>query len=316
MLRMIYLPMLAGAIGASSAMAVTTTQASPAATAPGPGPEADAPRVEPLTRAQFLAKVKARFDAIDTNHDGYIEESEIAAAQKKDVERLTSAEDQRLDAEFNRLDINHDRQLSQAEFAAAARPVKLRETPQQIISQIDKHQLGKITFADYSAAPMADFDKHAHNGVVTPPRAPAGQPAKPITRAQFLANVKARFDAVDTNHDGYLEETEIGAAQQKELQQLQSLQQQRMADEFKRLDSNHDGKLSKAELAAGAPPVKTRTPHEIIQQMDKHNLGKVSFADYSAGPLETFSKLDANHDGTVTSEEIQAARSASAPRRR
>lgn len=312
MFRMIYLPLIAGAMGASAAMAVTTTKEH----RPAAAPEADAQPAQPITRAEFLAKVKARFDAIDTNHDGYIEESEIAAAQKTNAQRLTSTEDQRLNAEFNRLDINHDGQLSQAEFAAAAPPLKMRETPRQIISQIDKHRLGKVSFADYSAAPLADFDKRAHNGIVTPATAPAGQPAKPITRAEFLANVKARFDAVDTNHDGYIEENEIAAAQQKEFQQLQNVQQQKISAEFTRLDTNHDGKLSTAEFVAGAPPVKTRSPQEIIQQMDKHNLGKVSFADYSAGPLATFNKLDANHDGTVTTQEIQAARSAGAARKR
>lgn len=312
MFRVIYLPLLAGVMGASAAMAVTTTQEYPAATAP----KTNTHPPQPLTRAEFLAKVKARFDAIDTNHDGFIEESEIATAQKADVQRLTSTEDQRLDSEFNRLDINHDGQLSRTEFAAAAPPVRLRETPQDMIRQIDKHKLGKISFADYSAGPLADFDKRAHNGVVTPAAVSAAQPAKPITRAEFTANVKARFDAVDTNHDGYLEENEIAAAQQRELQQLQSIQQQKLNAEFTRLDTNHDGEISKAEFSAGAPPLKTRTPHEIVQQMDKHNLGKVSFADYSAGPLATFNKLDANHDGTVTAQEIEAARSAEAPRKR
>ena len=316
MFRMKYLLLLTGVVGASAAMAVTTTTTHQAVAAPAAASEPNALPAKPMTRSEFLAKIRARFDAADTNHDGYLEENEIAAAQQTTAQRLTLAEEQRFGAAFAKLDVNHDGQLSKAEFAAAAPGIKTRQTPQQIIQQVDKHKLGKVSFADYSAAPLAAFDKQAHDGVVTPAAAPSGQPGTPITRSEFLANVKGRFDAVDSNHDGYLEESEIAAAQQKEIEQLRSAQQQKLDAEFTRLDSNHDGALSKAEFIAAAPALKTRTPREIVQQMDKHNLGKVSFADYSAGPLASFDSLDSNHEGTVTPQEIQAAKAAGRSRRR
>lgn len=134
--------------------------------------------------------------------------------------------------------------------------------------------------------------------------APAQQP-KSITRAQFLSNLKTRFDAVDTNHDGYLEENEIAAAQQLELQRLQAAEQQQMEAEFNRLDTNHDGRLSKEEFMAATPPVHARqTPQKMIQQLDRHGLGKVSFQDFSAEPLSRFDKLA--HNGLLTAQDIEA----------
>lgn len=149
----------------------------------------------------------------------------------------------------------------------------------------------------------------------TPAAAPAAEAAKPMTRAQFLANVQARFNAVDTNHDGYLEESEVAAAQQKELQELQQREQQRLEAEFNRLDTNHDGQLSKAEFMAAAPPIKAReTPAQLVGTIDANKDHKVSLQEYEAGPLSTFNKLDANHDGTVTPQEIEAARKGAAAR--
>ena len=149
------------------------------------------------------------------------------------------------------------------------------------------------------------------------PAAPAADQPKPMTREQFLSNLQARFNALDTNHNGVLEENEIAAAQQKELQQLQAAEQQRMEQQFERLDTNHDGQLSKAEFMAAAPPVRAReTAAQLAATLDSNKDGKVSLQEYETGPLATFTKLDANHDGTVTTQEIQAARSAGAPRRR
>jgi hypothetical protein len=145
------------------------------------------------------------------------------------------------------------------------------------------------------------------------PRAAAPAAPKSMTRAEFLANVQARFNAVDANHDGVLDANEIAAAQQKELDQARGVEQQRLDAEFTKLDTNHDGQLSKAEFMAVAPPVQARTtPQQIIAAMDANKDAKVSLQEYEAAPLASFSKLDTNHDGTVSPQEIQAAR---APKR-
>ena len=141
------------------------------------------------------------------------------------------------------------------------------------------------------------------------------QAPKAMTRAQFLANVQTRFNAVDTNHDGFLDSSEVAAAQQKELQQARAVAQQRMEGEFTKLDTNRDGQLSKAEFLAAAPQVQSQeTAQQIIGTIDSSKDGKLSLPEYQARPLANFNRLDSNHDGTVTQQEIAAA--AKAPKKR
>jgi len=130
-----------------------------------------------------------------------------------------------------------------------------------------------------------------------------------MTRTQFLSNVQSRFSAADTNHDGFIDANEVSAAQQRDLQQARTAEQQRIGAEFDKLDTNHDGQLSKAEFMAAAPTV---TPRQTIQQIigviDSNKDGKISLQEYEAGPLGAFNKVDTNRDGTVSAAEIQAAR--------
>ena len=144
---------------------------------------------------------------------------------------------------------------------------------------------------------------------------PAGQAAqqqqapKPITKAEFTANIDARFGAVDSNKDGSLSAAEIGAVQQKALQQAAATQQQRIEAEFKKLDTNKDNQLSIAEFRAAAPGVRaSETPAQMLAQIDSNKDGKVSAAEYRALPMTNFERMDTNKDGIVTPQEVDAAR--------
>ncbi len=61
------------------------------------------------------------------------------------------------------------------------------------------------------------------------------QPAAPATSADNKSAVQAKFDALDANHDGYIDKQE--AAVSKTL-----------ANEFAKLDTNKDNKLSLMEF--------------------------------------------------------------------
>ena len=138
---------------------------------------------------------------------------------------------------------------------------------------------------------------------------PAQQAPKPITKAEFTANIDARFAAVDTNKDGALSSAEIGVVQQKALQQAAATQQQRIEAEFKKLDTNKDNQLSMAEFRAAAPGVRaSETPAQMVAQLDSNKDGKVSATEYRALPLTNFERMDTNKDGIVTPQEVEAAR--------
>jgi Ca2+-binding EF-hand superfamily protein len=139
--------------------------------------------------------------------------------------------------------------------------------------------------------------------------APAAPEApKSTTRAQFLANYQAEFNAMDTNHDGVLDAAEVAAAQQKQAQELRARQQQQLTAEFDHFDTNHDGQLSKAEFLAAAPPINPPAASEVIGNYDANKDGKISLHEFEAPPLADFNKIDTNHDGVVTPAEIAAFR--------
>jgi Ca2+-binding EF-hand superfamily protein len=166
-------------IAAMAAAAAGPAFATAAAPRPTPAPAAAPAAPKPVTRAEYLQEFQARFNAMDTNHDGVLDSSEVAAAQQKQLEAARAAEQQQLEADFAKLDTNHDGQLSKAEFMAAARPIQLSQTPQQVIADVDSNKDGKISLQEFEARPLANFDKvdANHDGIVTPQEVQAAQAA-------------------------------------------------------------------------------------------------------------------------------------------
>lgn len=84
-----------------------------------------------------------------------------------------------------------------------------------------------------------------------------------VTRAEFDADIRARFDQIDANHDGRIGEGEgaggrppgpapsdgppPGGATRAEFEA-------RTAEMFARIDANSDGVINQSELANGRPP--------------------------------------------------------------
>ena len=113
-------------------------------------------------------------------------------------------------------------------------------------------------------------------GLNFPALAQGGPPADPygdatVTRADELAAIGARFDALDTNKDG---------------------------------------SLSADELAAGAPAGGPggRGGRGPGGRADADGDGKVSKDEYTSAQLRRFDMQDANKDGSLTKEERDAAR--------
>src|SRR5205085_9923791 len=136
----------------------------------------------------------------------------------------------------------------------------------------------------------------------------AGNAPKPVSKADYVKAIDSRFGAIDSNHDGIITKAELGAAEQKVGQQLTTARNQKMREEFNKLDTNKDGKLSFDEFMAAAPPVRAaQTPDQIIQMYDKNKDGKVSADEFRAPELVKFEKVDTNHDGIASLEEIKAS---------
>jgi len=147
-----------------------------ATTAQGQSARAPAPQAAP-TRAALTKNIDASFKANDTNGDGVLSAAELAAAEGKGMQQRLKAVRAKMDAEFTKLDTNKDGVLSREEFMAAAPQTAGTPNGAALVSQLDKNKDGKVT------------------------------------SDEFRAPILARFDKMDTNHDGVLSATERQAAQ-------------------------------------------------------------------------------------------------------
>jgi Ca2+-binding EF-hand superfamily protein len=166
--------MLAAAVALGSAPALATAVAAAPAK---PAAQPARPAAQSLTRAALTKQLDATFKAVDANGDGTLTSQEIGAAELKVLQQRAGMVRTRLNAEFTKLDTNKDGQLSKAEFMAAA-PVTSSTPPNgsKLLTDLDKNKDGKVTLDEY--------------------RAP----------------ILARFDNIDTNHDGVISDAERKAA--------------------------------------------------------------------------------------------------------
>jgi hypothetical protein len=104
------------------------------------------------------------------------------------------------------------------------------------------------------------------------PLAAQREPQGPITRNDYMARQKERFDAMDANHDGVVTKDELAA-------QIEA----RMGD---------------------APP--PQMVDRIFARLDTDGDGKATAAEAEAEAAARFDKLDTNHDGTLSPEERRA----------
>lgn len=88
------------------------------------------------------------------------------------------------------------------------------------------------------------------------------------------------------------------------------------AGKVKAMDANADGKLSAEELAApriasATDRINTRSA-DMVKKMDSDGDGMLSAAEMATrpGPEKIFDRIDANADGAVTQDEVDAARKA------
>lgn len=145
-------------------------------------------------------------------------------------------------------------------------------------------------------------------GTAATAQAPAAQPPKSVTRAEYMKGADERFASIDTNHDGSISKAEIAAAEARAIQQLTAARAKQLREQFQRLDTNKDGKLSIEEFLAAAPAIKSNdTPEQIVAVLDTDHDGKVSAAEFRAPEAAKFARFDLNHDGIVTTAEIQQA---------
>ena len=192
------------AAGLLSLCAGAMAQPAPPRGAPDDGPRMKAPQ----TRAELKTRLEARFDRMDANHDGKIDE--------KDPEARRAA---RIADRFAAIDTDKNGTISKAEFAAAE---DHRGPP-------EGGPMGPGRFGPMGGPGRTMLFNHGGRGAMMmrgrlpfapapggfAPRGPGGPERKPgeaLTKADFVNQRLALFDKVDTDHDGKISATERDAA--------------------------------------------------------------------------------------------------------
>lgn len=168
-----------------------------------------------ITRQQMIDNVKRRFEAIDSNRDGFITEAESDAAAKRVHDALEKRLSDRGDAAFARLDQNKDGSISRAEFeASVGAGAKTPPTAAQKAAawgraaRIDNDKNGMISRAEFNAAQGQIADRRGAAVDRMFEGADANNDGK-VSLAEATAAATASFDRADTNRDGKLSREEM-----------------------------------------------------------------------------------------------------------
>jgi Ca2+-binding EF-hand superfamily protein len=215
-----------------AALAVAGLTAPLAAQPPEGGPPPGGPggrggRMLPSTRAEVEQVVTQRFQARDTNHDGFLSGDELGERGAMLLERQ---------------DADHDGKISAAEATASALA---------LFDRADSDHDGRISDTERSAA-MAMMGGMRRGGG-------GNLNMLPATRAGMQQMTQALFARQDANHDGFLTADELGERAPAALQRLDADHDGRISAAengaglltlFDRVDADHDGTISDAERAA------------------------------------------------------------------
>ncbi|KPF89153.1 EF-hand domain-containing protein [Novosphingobium sp. AAP93] len=181
-------------LAASAAVALTAATALyavyPAFAEPGRDPMGDAT----VTWADAKAKVDAMWTRLDVNKDGVLNQADREAKMAE---------------MFDMIDTNHDGSISKAEFMEHHK--KMMDGPGWKDGKGRDGTSGMMPPPPPGAGMGMMMGPGAHLLREMAEKADANHDGT-ITRAEFDAAAKARFDAADTNHDGKLTAAERRAA--------------------------------------------------------------------------------------------------------
>jgi len=268
-----------------------------------------------LTEAEVRAAAEAKFRAADTNGDGFLDEAEakqmFVAHEAEFMASLDDATRERF-AEMKRTWENGPKgppgHKGHPEHKGPPGPPGGPGAPGAMnpMARIDTDGDGKVSMAEFVNTHVEMFkrmdpggtgsvsleDLQSGFGRMRGPGGP-GHPGMPGLE-EMQQKMAKRFAQLDRNGDGKLTKDKFEAYNKAQ---------------FAEADANKDGVVDDAELAshkasnAGGPGKGFRA-----LRMAAEGNGRVTLADFLAAQQKWFDVVDANSDGVITLDEMQAHR--------
>lgn len=224
-----------------------------------------------LTQDEYDARTRERFARVDKNGDNVIDAAEVEAAINERAARRGRMGERFTQRMLARWDENHDGKVSKEEFLNS---VKKR------FAQLDLNNDGRITDEDLSPLLRGrDILKgdaggqsfggrgRGHGGfMLNRLRQADANKDGVVTLEEVLAQATKRFDALDRNKDGVVDQADFDALRKemtayrvqrfmhrygadKEGKVTRDQFYKAAKDRFARLDVNNDGKLDREDFA-------------------------------------------------------------------
>jgi Ca2+-binding EF-hand superfamily protein len=147
-----------------------------------------------LTASELPARMQNLFTRADANHDGKLTRDEVRALAAKQTLPTGSQKQQSNDPVFLALDTNHDGVISPAEISAA----------KTSLMALDKDHDGEISAVEMRPPQASPADQAEHFLGEND----SDKDGK-ISKAEAPERMQAQFEAIDKNHDGYLDREEL-----------------------------------------------------------------------------------------------------------
>ncbi|MFC5067843.1 EF-hand domain-containing protein [Flaviflagellibacter deserti] len=194
---------------------------------------------------------------------------------------------------FDKLDANKDGVVDKAEFDAF-RAQRIDATDENKDGFLDRKEV-----RESRREMRQEWRKHA--GLMGRDSDGNGE----VSRDEFLAGPEARFDKLDTNHDGKLDQSEIDAARKA----MRDRRERFGWDERGEHPRHHHWERSEWRGGDDEEPGRKadRGPMTPMRGLmaELRREGEVSRADVEASTDRLFKEFDINGDGRVTREEAQ-----------
>lgn len=214
------------------------------------------------------------------------------ACTAKEKGKEKKQEDDSIATDFRRLDANHDGSVTKDEAAANGSPAL-----QADFDKFDANKDGKLSLQEATAFVLAQREAIARHKQEVFDRIDANHDGG-ISRDEAAAEsdtfFKDNFAEIDANKDGKLTIQELDAFSERQTAHA----------EIPSSDTSADAAANKAKEAAQYPDGK---PTRRFREADKDHNGTLSKDELKDFPdfYQNFDKIDANHDGKVTPNEIQ-----------